>query len=355
MKREFSTFLLTTTLLYGMSSLPAHALTPGSLSLTVPKPESSFAGDEFTDLYHATRWIENAHYENALPYLSHGREIAPTNLFILYNLAMSYYELGQIQDAQQATHLRCAEETFVRLQSLAPELLSPYLKLGKIAILQNRLGDAIDYYQQGLIAIPHNSLLLFNMGGIYDRQGKIDKAIEYYQEAIHHDPDMVYAYNNLGLIYEQLKQLDKAEQAYLSAVQHDASYNFARLNLGTLYLQKGKYIEAKEQFIQAAANEPKNPWIYLYLGNAYYRLQNYHKAVESYRQSIEYNPAFSKTYYLLTISLYKLQRNEEALATANHYLSLEPQGPYADELNHLISLLKQEQETARLQSNNLSH
>lgn len=306
------------------------------------KPDAMVTSSEYYDLHLASAMVEKKAYAQALPILKGAREKSPTNIFVLFNLGHCYLELAkQSQDkAQRAEYIHGGKDVFLRIHSLNPDLVVTYFKLGKLSLMENRMEEAEAYYQQGLEVEPDNAGLLFNLAGIYDQRKEIDKAMTLYQKAIEADPQFVFAYNNLGLLLEQNGKMKEAEQAYKLALAGDPTYHFAKLNLGNLYAEAGRLDEAMAQYQSVIQDNPEDGWAHLYAGNIQLRIGNFEKAAAEYKLSTEYNPDYPLTYYLLAVSLERLQRVDEALKAGLIYMSLEPNGAYAQEMQNMVLTLQ---------------
>ncbi|MEB3287319.1 MAG: tetratricopeptide repeat protein [Vampirovibrionales bacterium] len=297
----------------------------------------------------ASELIGQKRYADAILVLNRTVEKDPINIFSHYNLGFCYLELAKIAESsppaidhqnRYVTLLKKSEFHFQRVQQLNPDLSVSYFKLGKIALMRDDLNAAEAYYREGMAVDPENAPLAFNLGRVYDQAGKNQKAIAEYKRAISLDPSFVYAYNNLGLLYEGQKQYTLAEKAYQAALKQDIGYNYARLNLGNLYAELGRLSDAQRQYEGVLLREPKNSWAYLYLGNVHFLSGHYEEATTAYKASITINPEFATAYYLLAVSLSKLNRIDEALSASLHYMNLEPEGKYSEQLRNLIAILK---------------
>jgi tetratricopeptide (TPR) repeat protein len=297
---------------------------------------------EYAALSRASGRVQAGAYLEALPLLAETVEKNPTNILALFHLGGVYLELArQSPSADGRTVLLTqARQTFERVVDLNSDFTPPYFKLGKIALMQNDIEGAKRYYRQGLAVEPRNATLMFNLARVCDQNGERTVAIGYYRETLALDANFTFAYNNLALLYEEEHRYGEAEKAYKAALKHNAKYNLARLNLGNLYAVTGRYEAARRAFAEAQAQEPANTWVYYYEGNLHMRLSEYEQAATAYRRSIELDSGNATAYYLLAVSLSRLNRMDEALQASLHYMRLEPEGRYAQEMKSLILAMK---------------
>jgi tetratricopeptide (TPR) repeat protein len=296
---------------------------------------------EYMALSRASAKVSMGAYSQALPLLVQTTEQNPLNLLGLFHLGNVYLEMAkQTSDPKdRAQFLVESRQIFERVIDVNDEFILPYFKLGKIALMQNDIPAAKQYYQQGLAMDPQNATLVFNLARVCDQNGDRADAIRLYRQALSMDANFTFAYNNLALLYEDEKRYGEAEKAYKAALARDDKYNLARLNLGNLYATIGQYAAAQKVFAQARAQEPENTWVYYYEGNLYMRLGQYAQAIQAYNCSIELDASNATAYYLLAVSLSRLKRMDEAMQAGLHYMRLEPEGRYAREMQSMIMAL----------------
>lgn len=296
---------------------------------------------EYVTLSQASSKVSMGAYSQALPLLVQTTEQNPLNILGLFHLGNVYLEMAkQTSDPQNRTKLLVqSRQIFERVVDVNDEFILPYFKLGKIALMQDDMAAAKQYYQQGLTIDPQNATLVFNLARVYDQNGERADAIRFYRQALSLDANFTFAYNNLALLYEEEHRYTEAEKAYKAALVRDDKYNLARLNLGNLYASTGQYAAAQKTFAQARIQEPENTWVYYYQGNMYMRLGQYAQAIQAYNRSIELDSSNATAYYLLAVSLSRLKRMDEALQAGLHYMRLEPEGRYAREMQTMIMAL----------------
>jgi len=98
------------------------------------------------------------------------------------------------------------------------------------------LGAAEQDLLSGLRAAPAHPILLFNLGGLYERTSRSDQAIDAYRRALETRPDFADACNNLGTLYAQRGDMESARRYWERAVSIDPQ-NAARENLRILHEQ----------------------------------------------------------------------------------------------------------------------
>jgi Flp pilus assembly protein TadD len=139
------------------------------------------------------------------------------------DLVEPYLNLGRVAELRGDTVT--AERWLREAQRTAPESAEPHFHLGRVLVDTGRVGDGIAEYHRALDLNPRHEPARVNLGGVLAAQGKIDEAIEQYHKALEIDPDSL----------------------------------FARVNLGNALLAKGNKRDAAEQFRRAITIEPRLP------------------------------------------------------------------------------------------------
>lgn len=308
-------------------------------------PVNSLHQSEWFMMHQASQAIQNNQPAQAIVYLKAAVDTDPKQLIAHYLLAETAYELAALAPSQQHhdVYRELAETHFEKTFYLNPRVLSATLKLGKLAMSEERFSDAERYYSRALKVLPNSAVLHFNLANVYDEQSRYDLAVKEYTESLALDPSFIYAYNNIGLVYEMMGDYPKAIEAFNQAIHVDPSYNYARLNLGQAYLKVENFAEAERLFNTALTYEPSNAWAYLYLGNLYVQQDAYTKAAVAYQSAIDYEPNYSPAYYLLAAVLHKQQQYQDSLKYGRLYLKMSPNGLYAKQASQLVHFIEARQ------------
>ena len=164
-------------------------------------------------------------------------------------------------------------------------------------------------------------VFLYNfLGLVLAAQNKIDEAIKFYENGIKIDPNFAMLYNNLGIIYFNLKSasidskvnLKKAERLYKKSIELDNKNPEPFTNLGNLYNFLNNYDESiKYHKIAIEANQ-KSPYPYLNLANVYVAIGNFIAATKYLKEAIKLNNNFIPAHRLLN-RIIKYVENDEHL------------------------------------------
>jgi tetratricopeptide (TPR) repeat protein len=187
-----------------------------------------------------------------------------------------------------------------------------------------RLPQAIQIYEQILLAHPNHPVALNRMGVVTFRSGNRDGGIKLVQQAISVAPDFAKAHNNLGKMFQQTGKLFEAEISFrksLSLTPNDAD---AHNNVGFVLQTLGKPEEAVENFRNAIAINPGNFIAHYNLGTASHSLGNHKDAIASYQQTLAKKPDFAAAHFSLHALLLDPGDMEPAIQSLRKALELEP-------------------------------
>ncbi len=137
--------------------------------------------------------------------------------------------------------------------------------LNSLGVYYAQSGDkkkALTYYLQARKLIKnedHLSMLLNNIGRIYDDFKQYDKALGYFKESLNYgntvNLNRAHAYNNMGLIYEKTNQPQRALKQYRKALGLSSEDNFTKAtilhNIGCWYLNQNDFNKSQKYLTNA--------------------------------------------------------------------------------------------------------
>jgi tetratricopeptide (TPR) repeat protein len=153
--------------------------------------------------------------------------------------------------------------------------------LFELAVTYDDLGqdeDAIAAYLQATRIDPNYHGAFLNLGRAYERQDRTSEAIAAYREAIKIKPDYVQAYNNLGTALTTMGDQEEAVTMFKQAIKIKPDYAPAHHNLGTIYRDKGGFEDAEKCFQQALRSNPEQFQSYVSLARTYVAMMKYDEA-----------------------------------------------------------------------------
>ena len=155
----------------------------------------------------------------------------------------------------------------------------------------------------------------------------------------HDDRARAYEHYLEGCRYDEDEQtFDEAEQAYKKALSLDPTLSNALTNLGNLEYRRQQLEAAERYYRQALESDPEQPEALYNLGFLCFERDEVGQAIGLFREALRSDPSFADAHFNLAMALE--ERGERAAAQPHwrQYLTLEPDGSWADIANnHLKS------------------
>ena len=135
-------------------------------------------------------------FQQAIVYYKKAIEILPENTEALYNAGVSYYSMGDKENA-----LKVYEQAL----KVEPAYTNASNNAGVIYFERQDYENAKKYFLEAVKYDPNNSDALGNLGAIFHNQGKMQEAVEYYQKALEINPANPNVQNNLAKAQNALR------------------------------------------------------------------------------------------------------------------------------------------------------
>jgi len=165
-----------------------------------------------------------------------------------------------------------------------------YNALGLALVLQGRLEEGREKFQQAITLDPRGGKSYVNLGYVYSLQGNLDKAIEFYQKAIPLNPILLpEIYNNLGLTYLKQGKMEDSEKYLRRSIDlrpHNAAPHY---NLGLYFEKRGDINQAISCEGIATKLDPDYPLPYEALSRLYKKKGWSEKSQEAYQNFLKYS------------------------------------------------------------------
>lgn len=227
----------------------------------------------------AIKLFKNKEWEKAIDAFSRILEKESDNAEIYNNLALSYYYLGEQEQA---------EKFFLKALSINHKLPEIYINLADLYFKQRNFADAVDLLQTGTIELPDNLILKHYLARVYMEDARLDLAVDELDAILEEQPENYDAYYDLGRIYFEL----------------------------------GNYDLATDNFENVLLYKNDNEWIYYYLGQSYEANNELDKAISSYMRAIVINDKFYPAYKKLGVLFLARNDFEGALEYFEDYIKL---------------------------------
>jgi tetratricopeptide (TPR) repeat protein len=147
----------------------------------------------------------------------------------------------------------------------------------------------------------------------------------------HDDRSRAYEHYLEGCRYDEDKRTyDLAEKAYKKALSLDPKLSNALTNLGNLEYRRDRLEEAERYYERALQCDPEQPEALYNLGFLCFEKDEVDAAVTLFRQALDSDPSFADAHFNLAMALEEQGQWAEARTHWQQYLTLEPDGSWAD-------------------------
>lgn len=149
---------------------------------------------------------------------------------------------------------------------------------------------AISMLQNSLLLTKNKSQIHEAIADIYYDNEKLDNAIEYYQLALKDDDNNPKLYSRLAMAYWEKDCIEKAIIFYSKAIELDSSYDIAYNNLGVVFLDGlGDATRAMGYFKTAVEINPTYVLAYFNLARSYESMNEKISAAKQYQKALNLN------------------------------------------------------------------
>lgn len=187
--------------------------------------------------------------------------------------------------------------------------------------------ECVDHLNAHLAAdrhLLHRSVLLYNLGQVYNAMGYHREAIERYTAAITLDPNYSEYYNDRGSVYLHSGRLQEAEADYLKAIELSPPYFEVLTNLGQCYRRMGEAEKAVQCYSRAADLEPNQVLALLGRAKAYEELGAVEKSILDYTAAITLDPSLWEAFASRGVVHYEAGNLTLSLDDLNRAIELNP-------------------------------
>jgi tetratricopeptide (TPR) repeat protein len=181
-----------------------------------------------------------------------------------------------------------------------------------IAAIQAGNNDlAISKFEEVIAKVPTCSDCYYNMGVAYTKKGDLDKAEANFKKVLEIKPDHADAYSGLANVYNAQKKFDLAVQMSQKATELSAAGGAGGGNAEQLYNQ----------------------------GVTLWNAQKYAEAKALFEQAVKLDAKMSLAWYQLGMANLNLGAIPEAKTAFQGYLTADPMGPKAAEVQAFLKQL----------------
>jgi choline-sulfatase len=179
----------------------------------------------------------------------------PSDVLAHYNLAVSYFNLNQLEDSIKELNAVLAlasgqGDALEQVTTPARELL------GTISMQQKNYTLARTQFGELLTVAPRDYAANFNLGWLAGQDGNAQEGIRYLKVAVEADPSNADGYAELGTLYLSLGDLANAKAQFAEATRLAPNSASAHYNLGIVFAREQDKDRAVSEFTHALQADP---------------------------------------------------------------------------------------------------
>jgi tetratricopeptide (TPR) repeat protein len=232
------------------------------------------------------------------------------DLLVRYFLGLSYYELGQTQQALE-------QWSMAESKPIARALTNR-------AMLANRLNDHLSaelHAEAALKLDPFLGEAYLELGRAHAVREDWDAALVNYETAVELITDkyvLSSLYRAMGTLYGQISDVNSAIHIYEKAVKLTPDSYFGYLQLADAYQSANRFEDAVTELEKAISLDPRNILAYLRVGDIYRDTNRLEQAVDWYERAKSVDPASGRADYAIGVLLLRNGRPHEAVIHLEH-------------------------------------
>jgi tetratricopeptide (TPR) repeat protein len=172
---------------------------------------------------------------------------------------------------------------------LLKQNISEWSKRGYQLLRENRIPEAMDYFNKILVVDSCNNYALVGLGDGARKQGTYREAVSYYSRCLEHHPGNNYALFGLADCYKILNQFHKAIEIWEQYLLHDNQNITVLTRVADAYRKVRDFKHSREVYLQVLKMEETNPYAIIGLGHLHYDFKEYEEALSYWRRMLEIN------------------------------------------------------------------
>jgi len=267
------------------------------------------------------------------------------------NLALSYLEIGKLEDAVEhftiAIQLDTGGETAIyynnrglanlRLErieqafadfdvatQLNPNDPNYFFNRGNAYLTVKNVEQALSDLDEAISLAQSIPAYYHSKGVAFQALGRKAGAIEMFDKALALNPKYVPSLYHLGLMYHAEGQHEQASQMFSAVIRLVPQDRRGHESLGIVHTELKLHQHAVNDFAAAIKFAAQYPDSYIYRGQSYLRLKQYDAAVADLDKAIELGSKDPKTWNLRALAQRCLKNYEEAILDLTEAIAMDP-------------------------------
>jgi tetratricopeptide (TPR) repeat protein len=237
--------------------------------------------------------------------------------------------------ALQLRDTKTARQDFMMARDAAPHSTDVYVNLASVALAENKLDEAISFYNSALGIDGANFNSLRGLISIYAAQNKIDQAHTRIDQSLGAQPNNASLHFLKGQVYGFERNAQGAEAEFRRALEIDGNYLAAYSALGALFVNTNQQDRAIQEYQKIVERRPENAAAYTLIGMLEMNRQNFDAAADYYRKALakDENAVFAANNLAWIYAVYGKGNMDEAVRLAQSAVQASPAVPsFADTL-----------------------
>jgi tetratricopeptide (TPR) repeat protein len=237
--------------------------------------------------------------------------------------------------ALQLRDPKTARIDFLAAHDAVPGSADIYVKLASVALAENKVDEAITFYNNALAIDGAHFNSLRGLISIYASQGHLDQAHARVDQAINSQPNNASLHFLKGQVYGFERNAQGAESEFRRALEIDANYLAAYSALGALFVNTNQQDRAIAEYQKIVDRRPDNAAAYTLIGMLETSRQNIDAAIDNYRKALtkDENAIIAANNLAWLYAQYGKGNLDEAVRLAQGIVQTHPEVPsFADTL-----------------------
>ena len=198
--------------------------------------------------------------------------------------AKAYLSRGSAELDQDNT--AGARKDFMMAHDIAPRDTFPYISLAGVALVENKMDEAVGFYENALSVEGTNFNALSGLIRLYARQNQVSKAHARIDQILNVYPTNASLHYLKAQAYGFERNSAQAEAELRKTLELDSNYIAAYSALGALFINTNQQDRAIAEYQKIVERRPDNATAYTLIGMLDDSRQNYDAAAESYRTAL---------------------------------------------------------------------
>lgn len=231
--------------------------------------------------------------------------------------------------ALQLRDTKTARADFLAAHDTAPGSADIYVHLASVALAENKVDEAITFYNNALAIDGANFNSLRGLISIYAGQNRLDQAHARVDQAINSQPNNASLHFLKGQVYGYERNAQAAESEFRHALEIDGNYLAAYSALGALFVNTNQQDRAIAEYQKIVERRPDNAAAYTLIGMLEMSRQNIDAAIDNYRKALskDENAIFAANNLAWLYAEYSKGNLDEAVRLAQGIVQTHPEVP----------------------------